>query len=142
MESPVRGRALGLRTDDGLAEPAGHVGVALGDATGVVRHECQLDAVVTDIDVRVVAFLLGDLGHAIDEIHGLNETGKGPVADQLVLLESPFRQLAEDVAELRLRESLPDGIHGNDLGMVDGMRDGGMAGCLVSQLDGELGYGE
>ena len=95
----------------GLADAACHVGVALGDSAGVVRDEGQLDLVVADVDVWVVLFALGELGDAVDELHGLNEAGEGPVADEFAVLERPFGKLAERLVELIAREGLLRCIH-------------------------------
>src|SRR5437660_2865788 len=79
---------------DQAVDPLSHREIGLGEASGRVVGQRQPDLVpAVDEDVRVMIGLLGRVGHAVDELHGLGEILKLPLADDLVALATPFTVL-------------------------------------------------
>ncbi len=68
-----------------LVDPARNLEVGLGQAAEVLGGQGQRHHGEADVDVRVVVGVLGDLGHAVDEIDGFHE---------LVELEGPGEGVA------------------------------------------------
>src|SRR3954451_1053381 len=83
------GRALHLASES--VDRRRELMVVLGHAAGAVRRQRQRDVVpAVDEDVGVVVALLGQVRDTVDEPHRRLEVGKLEVADQRVVLVSPF----------------------------------------------------
>ena len=62
--------------------------------------ERQADPVVSDINVRVVAGGLGELGDVVDEGHGGDKVLEGAFLDEFTVLEGPVGEGAESLLKL------------------------------------------
>ena len=64
-------------------------GVVLCNSACIMCDEGESDAVVSDINVGMVAGRLGELGHVIDERHGGDEVLEGALLDEFTVLREP-----------------------------------------------------
>lgn len=67
----------------------GEIEVLVGEAAGVVGGEGEVDAVIADIDVGVVASLFRELPEAVDEVQRGEEVRELKGSDEMVGLDLP-----------------------------------------------------
>src|ERR1039458_201762 len=82
----LRSQTLNLR---------GQVEVFLGEAAGVMSNEGKPDAIVANVDVRVVAGLFGKFADLVDEIESGDEVLELEGANELAGFDFPAGQLGE-----------------------------------------------
>jgi len=68
--------------------------------------EGQADAVVSDVNVRMVAGGLGQLGDIVDESHRGYEVLEGMLLDEFTVLEGPAGEFAESLLNFLIRQLL------------------------------------
>ena len=73
----------------------GEIEVLFGEAAGGVGDKREADAVVADVDVGVMASLLGKLAYAIDEVKSGDEVREFEGADELAGFDLPAGKLGE-----------------------------------------------
>src|SRR5580698_4428191 len=81
-------------------------GVVLCNSPCVMCDEGKPDAVVPDVDVRMVTDDLGDPGNVIDEGHGEDEVLKGPLLDEFVVFEGPVGEAGQGLLDLLICQLL------------------------------------
>src|SRR5438067_6956481 len=75
--------------------------VALCKAVYLVRPDLHSDLPVGNVEVRVVAFRLGNLGDGVDKAHRLHEALEGVALDQLLaILDLPAVELVQKRLDL------------------------------------------
>src|SRR6185295_6172241 len=79
----------------GAVDGAGQLEVLGGESAGVVRGEGERDRVVADVDVGMMAGLLGQITHAIDERQRLAEITEAVAPLDLGARALPARRLAQ-----------------------------------------------
>jgi len=78
-----------------LGDTRGEIEVLGGQTAGVVGDEGQADAVVTDVDVGVVAGLLGELADVVNEAKGGHEVGELEGPDEFTGFDAPIGEAVE-----------------------------------------------
>ena len=71
-----------------------------------MRDQTQANAVVSDINVRVVACRLGELSDVVDEGHGGDEVLEGALLDEFAVFECPIGKRAESLLNLLIGQLL------------------------------------
>jgi hypothetical protein len=100
---------------------AGEVEIFLGEAAGIVSYEGEADAVVTDVDIGMMAGRFSLFAHLVDEMQRGTEVFELKCFDKLSGLYLPTRQPGQARTCLFERECLHVFLLGVDQRQISGV---------------------